>query len=139
MQPMHHDHSRGIAAPLARRAFLSRAAGGIGGLAAGSLLAADAAVAATGSHAALAGWPGVIRPFHVPPRAKRVIWLYMAGGMTHLDTFDHKPKLAAMNGQPMPESFTKGQQIAQLQGQALKCFAPQHPFAKVGRSITDCP
>jgi hypothetical protein len=58
----------------------------------------------------------------------------MAGGMTHLDTFDHKPKLAAMNGQPMPESFTKGQQIAQLQGQALKCFAPQHPFAKVGRS-----
>jgi hypothetical protein len=76
----------------------------------------------------------VIRPFHVPPRAKRVIWLYMAGGMTHLDTFDHKPKLAAMNGQPMPESFTKGQQIAQLQGQALKCFAPQHPFAKVGRS-----
>jgi hypothetical protein len=117
-----------------RRAFLSRAAGGIGGLAAGSLLAADAAVAATGSQAALAGWPGVIRPFHVPPRAKRVIWLYMAGGMTHLDTFDHKPKLAAMNGQPMPESFTKGQQIAQLQGQALKCFAPQHPFAKVGQS-----
>ncbi len=134
MQPMHHDHSRGIAAPLARRAFLARAAGGIGGLAAGSLLAADAAVAATGGHAALAGWPGVIRPFHVPPRAKRVIWLYMAGGMTHLDTFDHKPKLAAMNGQPMPESFTKGQQIAQLQGQALKCFAPQHPFAKVGQS-----
>ena len=134
MQPMHHDHSRGIAASLARRAFLARAAGGIGGLAAGSLLAADAAVAATGSQAALAAWPGVIRPFHVPPRAKRVIWLYMAGGMTHLDTFDHKPKLAAMNGQPMPESFTKGQQIAQLQGQALKCFAPQHPFAKVGQS-----
>jgi hypothetical protein len=70
----------------------------------------------------------------VPPKAKRVIWLYMAGGMTHLDTFDHKPKLAAMNGQPMPESFTKGQQIAQLQGQALKCFAPQHPFARVGQS-----
>ena len=134
MLPTHHDGSPCIAPALARRAFLARAAGGIGGLAAGSLLAADAAVAATGSHAALAGWPGVIRPFHVPPRAKRVIWLYMAGGMTHLDTFDHKPKLAAMNGQPMPESFTKGQQIAQLQGQALKCFAPQHPFAKVGQS-----
>jgi hypothetical protein len=39
-----------------------------------------------------------------------------------------------MNGQPMPESFTKGQQIAQLQGQALKCFAPQHPFARAGQS-----
>ena len=131
MQPTHHAT---MATSLARRAFLSRAAGGIGGLAAGSLLAADAAVVATGSKAAIAGWPGVIRPFHVPPKAKRVIWLYMAGGMTHLDTFDHKPKLAAMNGQPMPESFTKGQQIAQLQGQALKCFAPQHPFAKVGQS-----
>jgi hypothetical protein len=124
-----------MAASLARRAFLSRAAGGIGGLAAGSLLAADAVAAGlTDASAAAGGWPGIVRPFHVPPKAKRVIWLYMAGGMTHLDTFDHKPKLAAMNGQPMPESFTKGQQIAQLQGQALKCFAPQHPFAKVGQS-----
>ena len=132
MQPTHHAT---MATSLARRAFLSRAAGGIGGLAAGSLLAADALAAGlAGGGAAIAGWPGVIRPFHVPPKAKRVIWLYMAGGMTHLDTFDHKPKLAAMNGQPMPESFTKGQQIAQLQGQALKCFAPQHPFAKVGQS-----
>jgi len=120
---------------LARRAFLSRSAGGLGGLAAGSLLATDALAAGpSGGAAAAAGWPGVVRPFHVPPKAKRVIWLYMAGGMTHLDTFDHKPKLVAMNGQPMPESFTKGQQIAQLQGQALKCFAPQHPFARAGQS-----
>jgi hypothetical protein len=76
----------------------------------------------------------MVQPFHVPPKAKRVIWLYMAGGMTHLDTFDHKPKLAAMTGQPMPESFTKGQQIAQLQGQALTCLGPQHPFTRGGRS-----
>ena len=120
---------------LARRAFLSRSAGGLGGLAAGSLLASEAAAAGISvSGGTVAGWPGVIRPVHVPPKAKRVIWLYMAGGMTHLDTFDHKPKLVAMNGQPMPESFTKGQQIAQLQGQALKCFAPQHPFARAGQS-----
>jgi hypothetical protein len=132
MQPAYHST---MASSLARRAFLSRAAGGIGGLAAGSLLAADAGAAGlTGNATAAAGWPGVIRPFHVPPKAKRVIWLYMAGGMTHLDTFDHKPKLADMNGQPMPESFTKGQQIAQLQGKALTCFAPQHPFARVGQS-----
>ena len=120
---------------LARRAFLSRSAGGLGGLAAGSLLASEAAAAGiSASGGTVAGWSGVVRPFHVPPKAKRVIWLYMAGGMTHLDTFDHKPKLVAMNGQPMPESFTKGQQIAQLQGQALKCFAPQHPFARAGQS-----
>ena len=57
-------------------------------------------------------------------KAKRVIWLYMAGGPSHLETFDYKPKLAQMHGQPMPESFTKGQPIAQLQGQKLNCFAP---------------
>ena len=49
-------------------------------------------------------------------KAKRVIWLYMAGGPSHLETFDYKPQLAEMHGQPMPESFTKGQPIAQLQG-----------------------
>ena len=48
----------------------------------------------------------------------------MAGGPSHLETFDYKPKLAEMHGQPMPESFTKGQPIAQLQGQKLNCFAP---------------
>ena len=49
-------------------------------------------------------------------KAKRVIFLYMAGGPSHLETFDYKPKLAEMHGKPMPESFTKGQPIAQLQG-----------------------
>ena len=125
------------AAALARRGFLSRASGGLGGLALGSLLAPAAAAPAAGPPATGApatGWTGVVQPFHVPPKAKRVIWLYMAGGMTHLDTFDHKPKLAAMTGQPMPESFTKGQQIAQLQGQALTCLGPQHPFTRAGRS-----
>jgi hypothetical protein len=125
------------AAMLRRRAFLSSASGGLGAVALGALGAAgdaiglrSAAAAAVSTDASV--WPGVIKALHVPPKAKRVIWLYMAGGMSHLDTFDHKPKLAEMHGQPMPESFTKGQQIAQLQGQALKCFAPQHPFRKAG-------
>ena len=60
------------------------------------------------------------------PRAKRIIWLYMAGGMSHLDTFDHKPLLEKLAGQPMPESVTKGQQIAQLQGAKLRVFPPQY-------------
>jgi hypothetical protein len=113
---------------------LSAAAGGLGSLALGSLdLRATMASAASPSPAA-AAWPGVIRPYHVPPKAKRVIWLYMAGGMSHLDTFDHKPKLAEMNGQPMPESFTAGQQLAQLQGNLLACMAPQHAFRRWGQS-----
>lgn len=61
-----------------------------------------------GDPAAAAGWPGVVRPFHVPPKAKRVIWLYMAGGMTHLDTFDHKPKLVAMNGRRCRRASRRG-------------------------------
>ena len=58
----------------------------------------------------------------------------MAGGPSHLETLDYKPKLAEMHGQPMPESYTKGQPIAQLQGAKLTCFAPQHPFVKCGKN-----
>ncbi|MCF7960818.1 MAG: DUF1501 domain-containing protein [Pirellula sp.] len=77
---------------------------------------------------------GVLANLPLPQRAKRVIWLSMAGGPSQLETFDPKPKLAEMHGQPMPESFTKGQQLAQLQGQKLNCFGPQHPFAKFGQN-----
>ncbi|MBY0231985.1 MAG: DUF1501 domain-containing protein [Gemmataceae bacterium] len=107
-----------------RRAFLGAASAGLGTMALANLL-----------HARDDGrWPGVLRKAHVPPKAKRVICLYMAGGMSHLETFDPKPKLAAMSGKPMPESFTKGQPIAQLQGAKLTCLAPQHKFTKCGKS-----
>jgi Protein of unknown function (DUF1501) len=77
---------------------------------------------------------GVVNPLHHPAKAKRVIYLYQAGGPSHLETFDFKPKLQAMDGQGMPESFTKGQQIAQLQGKELKCFGPQYGFKTFGKS-----
>ncbi|HMC12106.1 MAG TPA: DUF1501 domain-containing protein [Pirellulaceae bacterium] len=77
---------------------------------------------------------GVMNPLHLAPQAKRIIFLTMAGGPSHLESLDYKPKLAEMHGQPMPESFTKGQPIAQLQGKELKCFAPQHAFKKHGES-----
>ncbi|MFV2069370.1 MAG: DUF1501 domain-containing protein [Pirellulales bacterium] len=79
-------------------------------------------------------WRGIIRPPHYPPRAKRVIHLCMAGGASHLETFDPKPELVRLHGKPMPESFTTGQPIAQLQGRKLSCFAPQFPFTKSGES-----
>lgn len=66
-------------------------------------------------------------------RAKRVIWLTMAGGPSQLELFDYKPKLAAMDGKPMPESFTAGQQLAQLQGQKLVCKGPMFSFKKHGK------
>ncbi len=79
-------------------------------------------------------WRGVVNPPHHPPKARRVIYLTMAGGPSHLETFDYKPTLAKMSGKPMPESITKGQPIAQLQGAKLVCLAPQHPFQKCGKS-----
>lgn len=83
------------------------------------------------------GTPGALGKLPLPQKAKRVIWLTMAGGPSHLETFDYKPKLAEMNGQPMPESFTKGQQLAQLQGQKLVCLGPQFPFSKFGSQQTE--
>ncbi|MDB6131261.1 MAG: hypothetical protein JWM04_2368 [Verrucomicrobiales bacterium] len=119
-----------------RRVFLGRAAHGVGKIALASLLGPSLlsnAVAAA-PRAVNDKWPGVVHPPHFPIKAKRVIWLTMAGGPSHLETFDYKPKLAAMHGQPMPESFTAGKQIAQLQGAKLLCFGPQHKFKKFGKS-----
>src|SRR5438128_6015061 len=58
----------------------------------------------------------------------------MAGGPSHLETFDYKPKLAEMHKEPMPESVTKGKQIAQLQGKELRCYGPQLKFKRFGKS-----
>ena len=109
---------------LTRRTFLRDTAAGMGLAALATLSRAQ-----TARH----GQPGVITP-HLPVKAKRVIWLYMAGGASHLESFDHKPRLRQMDGQPMPASFTTGQPIAQLQGQQLRCFGPQHAFRKFGQS-----
>jgi len=103
-----------------RRTFLNRSTIGIGSLALSHQLLADAS-------------SGAIHPHHAP-KAKRVIFLCMAGGPSHLETFDPKPKLTEMDGKPMPESITKGQPIAQLQGKELRCLAPQFEFQRHGQS-----
>ena len=71
---------------------------------------------------------------HFAAKAKRVIFLCMAGGPSHLETFDYKPQLDKLNGKAMPESFTKGQPIAQLQGQKLKVQGHLTSFNKYGQS-----
>jgi hypothetical protein len=116
---------------IGRRTFLQRPGISLGSMALGSLFARSGLSMEPDLKSTS---KGILNPLHFQPKAKRIIWLYMAGGMTHLETFDHKPKLAEMHGQPMPESVTKGQQIAQLQGQKLNCFAPQHAFKQWGQS-----
>ena len=106
-----------------RRTFLNHRLTGLGGLALGRLLLNDRLGAA-----------GTVVGPHYKPRIKRVIHMCMAGGPSHLETFDYKPKLRELNGQPMPESFTKGQQLAQLQGKKLNCRGAQHDFEACGKS-----
>lgn len=112
---------------ITRRAFLGKASQGLGAVALATLAGQAQAASAPSPR-------GVLKALPFPAKAKRVIWLTMAGGPSHLETFDPKPKLAEMHGKPMPESFTKGQQLAQLQGQQLICFGPQHPFSKFGKN-----
>jgi hypothetical protein len=123
---------------VSRRAFLTGSGAGLGVLAFASLadpLFGAAVPVRKDGRPEVDRWPGVVRPLHRPARAMRVIYLTMAGGMSHLETFDHKPKLKEMHGKPMPESFTKGQPIAQLQNaKQLNCFGPQHDFVKAGKS-----
>ena len=90
MLPPHYLHAR------SRREFLMRSCGGLGALAVSSLLQAATPVDPLAPK----------KPDH-PPTAKSVIWLFMEGGPSHLDTFDPKPELQRLAGQPMPPSYGK--------------------------------
>src|SRR5688572_27394812 len=87
-----------------RRTFLTQACRGVGAVALGSLFGR-----AQGADAPRSG--GVIAKPYVPPKAKRVIFIVLAGGASHLELWDNKPELAKRHGQPFPESITKGQPI----------------------------
>jgi hypothetical protein len=126
-----HQHALSVN----RRTFLRQSAYGLGGLAFASLL--DPRLIGS---AQAAGVPGALKKLHVPPKAKRVIFLCMAGGPSHLETFDWKPELKALDGKPFPESFTKGQQLAQLQNTELKArgsFTEFHRHGQGGVEISD--
>ncbi|QDU87135.1 hypothetical protein Pla175_04910 [Pirellulimonas nuda] len=111
---------------VSRRSFLTHSAYGLGGAALGQLIAPQALAAAGNS-----GGPATP---HFRPRIKRVIHLCMAGGPSHCESFDPKPELDALNGQPFPESFTNGQQLAQLQGAKLMARGAFCKFHKRGES-----
>ena len=99
-----------------RRHFLSRTSQGLFGVALASLLEPGLLRAAPAR--------GVFGNLPLPQKAKRVIWLTMAGGPSHLELFDRKPKLAELDGQPMPESVTRGQQLASCKGRSWCAWAP---------------
>ena len=105
-----------------RRTFLGQTGLSLGSAALASLLSDQA------NAAPLNSLP------HFAAKAKRVIFLCMSGGPSHLETFDYKPQLDKLNGKDMPTSFTEGQPIAQLQGQKLKVQGHLTKFNKYGQS-----
>lgn len=113
-----------------RRTFLRRSGVGLGSVALAGLFGKSAEAAPKAEFFSR----GVITKPHFPVRARRIIHLCMAGGPSHLETFDPKPKLKELHGQPFPESLTKGQQLAQLQNTTLNCRGSFVDFKKWGKS-----
>src|SRR5687768_10226657 len=99
-------------AGLSRRAVLNRFGMGLGGLALANLIEPlRVGAAAPGQDRGALG-----RQFHVPPRAKRVIYLFMAGGPSQMETFDYKPLLNQRNGEQLPDSVRQGQRLTGMSG-----------------------
>jgi hypothetical protein len=98
--PMPHFRSYSRILSLSRRRALQTAAGGFGYLALAGMLGLEAQRASAG----VSGKPGPLapRPSHFPTRAKRIIFLFMEGAMSSLDTFEYKQRLQESDGQPGP-------------------------------------
>src|SRR5438270_4062963 len=117
-----------------RRHFFRECGVGVGKIALASLLTDVFARASFG-----AATPSTVinplapRPPHFSPKAKRVIHLFMAGAPSQLDLFDYKPKLAELEGKPIPPSVIGGQRYAFIQPNAA-VLGPRFPFARHGKS-----
>jgi hypothetical protein len=103
---MNHD----ILPPTNRRLFLRHSALGLGGIALSSLLGGEAASGAENP------FKGILDKPHFPAKAKRIIYLFMAGGPSQLDLFDYKPLLNEMNGKDLPDSVRRGQRLTGMSG-----------------------
>jgi hypothetical protein len=109
---------------ISRRHLLRRTGAGFGGVALSALLQEGQARATTTA----AGNPLAPQPPHFVPRAKRVIFLFMPGGPSQVDTFDPKPRLTADDGKPAPKAYL---------GQQRTLLASPWKFARHGQSGID--
>jgi hypothetical protein len=126
---------------LDRRTFLTRTSLGLGALAMGSLLGrqlfGSAPKAAAGSAAGLEA--DILKALpHFAPKAKRVVYLFMSGGPSQIETFDYKPKLANMLGQDLPASVRNGQRLTGMSAnQSALPVAPSiYKFNQHGKNNT---
>ena len=103
-----------------RRHFFEQSAFGIGGLALASLM--DGVVLAGGQAQPHGNAPGAARAF--APKAKRVIYLFMAGAPSQIDLFDPKPTLTKHDGQDIPDELVKGERFAFIKGKPKLLGSP---------------
>ena len=117
---------------LTRRQFFGRTATGIGAAALASLLNPSLFA----STSAAPGMHGAMRALNFAPRAKRVIYLFMSGGPSHIDLFDYKPALIRNNGMELPAEIRNGQRITGMtSGQkSFPCAAPIFKFDQHGQN-----
>lgn len=94
-----------LVVPRSRREFLARAGGGMGAVALAALMGRR--LQGNDPEDAEAANPLASRQPHFAPRAKRVVWLFMDGGPSHIDLFDYKPALEKLAGEPLPPSFKR--------------------------------
>lgn len=115
---------------LTRRHFFGRAESVVGLAALSALLERDGLAGPQGAAEASAFAP------HFAPRAKRVIYLFQSGGPSHLELFDHKPRLREFHGTELPDSIRQGQRLTGMtSGQkSFPVVASKFNFAQAGRS-----
>jgi len=118
-----------VSSHMQRRCFLERSGYGIGGMALAQLMAAEGQAARKTSPMDLLA----PRSPHFAPRAKNVIFLFMAGAPSQLDLFDPKPKLVQLHNKPVPESFLSGLDDALIKGSA-RVWASPRPFRQYGQA-----
>ncbi len=118
--------------PPSRRDLLRSAGAGFGMIALTALLAEDGLLAEEPSLARRADDPLAPKRSHHAPRARRVIFLFMSGGPSHLETFDPKPTLQRLNGQRLPDSF--GAVKTRRGVEKNRLLATRRTFRKYGRS-----
>ncbi len=125
MQPL-QEYSRSMT----RRYFFEECRVGVGKIALASLLTGGVV---SGRAQAAPAPPLAAKPPHFTPKAKAVIHLFMAGAPSQLDLFDYKPKLAELEGHPLPPEVIGGQRYAFIRPDAA-VLGPQFKFAKQGQS-----
>ena len=75
------------------------------------------------------------KPPHFKARARNIIYLFMAGGPSQLELFDYKPKLAELNGQPIPQSFIEGKRFAFMgSSHGTNLLGTRRQFKQYGQS-----